>query len=136
MTYRDPGDSKHEPTDSTDPKQTRLFEFGPATFNLDAKLSDRPLARRTDPDTSHAAADSMVEGAGWQRANVLTALGHLKKATADRIDEWLGDYLADGWPRTTAGRRLPELERAGLVERLTETRATRSGRRAHLWRAL
>jgi hypothetical protein len=67
----------------------------------------RPVARATDPDTSHAAAVSMDTAAGVQRQQILRA-------------------LAGG----TANRRLVELRRAGLVERVGKTR-TASGR--HAW---
>lgn len=122
----DPGDQLHHPPDSTDPEQGGLFE------SIHDHWHFEPRARRTDPVTSHEAAESMVGAAKAQRKRVLLAMGS-EKMTADAIDETL-EVLGE-WPRTTAGRRLPELLEMGLVERLEEKRKTRSGRRAHLWMA-
>lgn len=96
----------------------------------------KPRARTSDPETSHEAAASMVEGAGRQREIVYAYLATTtRRLTADDIDKYLAN-LNPAWPRTTAGRRLPELEALGLVERLEEKRPTRSGRKAFLWRAV
>ena len=98
-----------------------------------------PRARRTDPETSHEAAESMVEGAASQRAEILRVLRDDHELwmwspscgmTADELDEYIG------WRATTAGRRLIELQRLGLVRRTTEKRPTRSGRAAFVWVAV
>ena len=114
MTYTDPGDS-------------RLGDGGP--------VDNPPRARSTDPQTSHDAAASMVETAAKQRERILTAfrLNPGKAFTADALDAYLAELYEGQWPRTTAGRRLPELLERGLVRRLDETRPTRSGRNANLW---
>ncbi len=114
MTYQDPGDQKL-PGDSTDPAQLGMFE---------------PRARTTDPQTSHEAAASMADAAGRQRAMVLLVLRDHGPQTADAVDAILE---GEGWKRTTAGRRLPELMEIGQVERTDEKRLTRSKRRAHVW---
>lgn len=88
-----------------------------------------PVARRTDPDTSHEAAASVSESAGAQREAIYAWLKRNGPATADAIDEAMGLRL------TSAGRRLPELERMNLVDMLDESATTRTGRRAHKWRA-
>ncbi len=88
-----------------------------------------PVARNTDPDTSHKAADSMREAAAVQRAQIMQQLYAAGSVglTADEIDE------RQGWRPTTAGRRLGELVRMGLaslafgsdlepVERLTRSK--------------
>lgn len=150
MTYTDPGDQPERVPDSEDENQLGIFATralnNPRTREdsyTDSEWAeiqqdcDPPRARTTDPETSHEAAESMVEGAKAQRAVVLHILrfGIRGKYNADEIDT--NAQKADkNWPRTTAGRRLPELRSAGLVERLDETRATRSGRQASLWRAL
>jgi len=90
-------------------------------------MFDAPRARKTDPPTSHAAADSMREGAETQRRMIVDALEY-GPMTGDQLDAHYG------WPHATANRRLPELRDAGLVVMMTETRETRSGRSARLWR--
>ncbi len=84
-------------------------------------------ARRTDPQTSHDAAASMRGAADAQRRQVLGTLALHGPLTADEIDEHVE------WRATTAGRRLKELETAGLVVRTPVTRPTRSGRQATVW---
>ena len=127
MTYTDPGDSNvhgERVPDSQDPAQVGLF----ARLGDGGPVDNPPRARTTDPKTSHDAAASMVSGASVQRAQIVDTLrmiGH--PMTADELDETIG------WRPTTAGRRLKELEATGNVERLDETRPTRSGRNANLW---
>lgn len=88
-----------------------------------------PLARRTDPETSHAAARSMVEEAGVQRERILERLRDSQGLTNDEIDAIFG------WRTGTASRRVVELVRAGLVERTELTRPTSAGRAAIVHRA-
>ncbi len=95
-----------------------------------AELFPPPRARNTDPATSHAAAASMQNEAGSQRAAIYAHLRKNGPAIADELDAALGLRL------TSAGRRLAELHDQGLVERTEQTRDTRSGRKAYLWRAL
>lgn len=92
----------------------------------------RPLARATDPDTSHAAAGSMAGAADTQRRDIYEALRQAGPLTADELDELLGLRV------TSAGRRLIELARMDppMARRLAGKRDTRSGRKAHLWEAI
>ena len=91
--------------------------------DLQPTLWDQPRARRTDPRVSHDAARSMRSAAAAQRRTILVALlgGPM---IADEVDA-VCDFRA-----TTAGRRLPEMERAGLVRVTGNERPTRSGRAA------
>jgi predicted ArsR family transcriptional regulator len=89
-----------------------------------------PTARRTDPDTSHQAAASMVHIAGLQAREVLEALRRYGSMTYTEIAS-----LAGLEPHAV-GRRLSELRRLELVERLSETRVTPSGRAAHVYRVM
>jgi hypothetical protein len=96
-----------------------------------------PVARKSDPDTSHKAADSMREGAALHRARIMQLLyAHPEGLTGDEIND-----LA-GWPAATAGRRLVELVRMGLASLAYGadlepiTRATRSGRAAQVYLAI
>ena len=88
-----------------------------------------PRARTSDPETSHAAAKSMVEAAASQRFRLLA---YLRKqgshgATGAEID------FALEWRPCSANRRLKELEVAKLATRTTVTRPTLSGRAAEVW---
>ena len=122
------------PATSNDDRVT----YDPATVRRDIAESQveglglfdapAPAARHTDPETSHAAAESMGLAAGKQRSDVLAALAD-GPATAAELDQRLD------WPWTTANRRMKELERLGLVERTGETRPTPRGRSAEVWQA-
>ena len=91
-----------------------------------------PRARSTDPETSHAAGRA-VDASG-QREDIMDLLRIARFSltggmTADEIDK------EAGWRVTTAGRRLSELKRRGLVEKCGERR-TRSGRMAAVYRCV
>lgn len=89
-----------------------------------------PVARNTDPDTSHEAAESMQDAAGKQQAAILEALRDNGPMNHSQLDKSLG------WPAHTSNRRLPELRRLGLVERTGATTLTASGRRAYEYRVV
>ena len=89
-----------------------------------------PKARNSDPDTSHEAAESMEGEAKAQRAQILDYLRRRGPRTADGLD-----FILNLRP-TSAGRRLPELKEMGLVEMTAKVALTRSGRGAHVWRAV
>ena len=89
-----------------------------------------PVARRTDPHTSHAAAHlAKALAADHQRAILacLEAHGPLGK---DAIGE---RTLLAGH---AVGKRLPELQRMGLVQPTGRTVASASGRQEREWRRL
>lgn len=95
-------------------------------MNFDATT----LARRTDPHTSHEAAEHVGEFAGGHHKLILDCLkehGPLSPdqiATKIRLDKF------------QICRRLPELQRAGLAQPNGETRRSASGRAERVWRAL
>jgi DNA-binding MarR family transcriptional regulator len=92
-----------------------------------AGLFDPPRARRSDPDTSHEAADSMGDGgAAQQRLQIMRLLVTLSNGNGMNAGEIDAALL---WPVSTAGRRMCELRRAGLVRRDRETHLTPVGRR-------
>ncbi len=98
-----------------------------------------PRARSTDPETSKAAGRAV--DAGKQRGKIMAVLrGESCKRwglAGDPDEGWTADELdrAIRWRVTTAGRRLSELKRRGLVE-VCGQRLTRSGRMAAVYRVV
>lgn len=95
-------------------------------------IGPRPRARRTDPSTSHQAAESVVESAAVQRAAILRVLKKSPKGlTNDELDTFFG------WRTGTASRRTSELYEAGEIQRREgDERPTATGRPAQINRAL
>lgn len=87
----------------------------------------REMSRAADPATSKAAADSAAASgrASSQREAVLAAVRAAPGRTSDELAAGMGVG------RHMVARRLPELERLGLVRR-GEARASRVGGRAGL----
>ena len=89
-----------------------------AQLSLDDWLpGTRPArARRTDPASSHAAADQ-AEADGTVATHALIALGAVR-----RLPGFTSKRLADACEldRYQLARRLPELERRGLVRRVSD----------------
>lgn len=90
-----------------------------------------PLARKSDPETSHRAAKDATPRANTHRARALAAL-------RDAGPNGLTDFeLAErtGVPQTSIGVRRKELADAGYVEPAGTTRPAPSGSAAMVWRA-
>lgn len=91
---------------------------------------NRQLARRSDPITSHEAAERVKEFAAGHHKMILDCLkehGPLSPdqiATRIRLDKF------------QICRRLPELEKSGHAEPTGETRLSATGRKERIWRAL
>ena len=90
-----------------------------------------PRARRTDPETSKLAAESMVGAARDHRDRILAHLRAIAPAAANK-DE-IG--AAIGLDNVQVARRCGELRDAGLIVDSGETRPSKSGRAATCWRA-
>ena len=88
-----------------------------------------PLARRTDPETSRAAASSMRKGAAVQRDQILNAL-----QAHGPMNHWQIDVVL-AFPHPTAARRMKELVDDGRVIRTLRTSETGSGRQATVYKA-
>lgn len=89
-----------------------------------------PVARRTDPDTSWAAAEDASLNADTHRARVLAAL----RAHPDGLTDFeLGDLL--GLQQTSAGKRRGELRDIGLVVNAGCKRPAPSGSMSIVWKA-
>ncbi len=90
---------------------------------------DFSRARNVDPATSHDAADRVPEFADGHFRKILDALEDLRRpSTFYEIADFCGIQAH------AVGKRLSELETAGLIYRTDETRATPSGRQAHVWK--
>ena len=91
--------------------QTQLLF--PDLYREDVKPQPRATARRSDPDTSHQAAVGIEASgkAGTQRAAVLECVRCDPGQTSAEI------AVAAGLERAIPSRRLPELERAGLIRK-------------------
>lgn len=87
-----------------------------------------PLARSTDPITSHEAADDAATFAEQHRVRVLAAL---MKAGGRCGSEHMA-FLC-GLAPYQVRKRTVELERAGLIRRTGNLCLTRSGRREQEW---
>lgn len=86
-------------------------------------------ARRVDPATSKTAAGRAAE----------FAHGHHAIIVGDLVTRGPGTYVEiaerTGLDRHAVARRLKELERGRVVERMAETRPSPSGRDCAVWRA-
>jgi predicted Rossmann fold nucleotide-binding protein DprA/Smf involved in DNA uptake len=87
-----------------------------------------PLARRSDPETSHAAAVRVVEFSAGHHAAIIAALRD-GPATIYGIAERTRLEVH------AVARRLPELARAGQVAETGTTAPSPSGRECRVWKA-
>lgn len=88
----------------------------------------RPLARATDPATSHAAAASAAGLARDHHAKILEAIQIFGPATIYQVA-----YMTN-LTHVQVARRMPELQAAGDVRVKTdETRAAPTGRQCRVW---
>lgn len=95
-------------------------------------LHDYLPARSTDPETSHLAAEHIIATGkrAHQQHQALAAVRAFPDHTSLEIAE------AARCCRFQLARRLPELERDGLVERGPARTCRVSGRKAATWRAV
>lgn len=82
-----------------------LFTRQPVVPDVSSVTVGHPLARNSDPPTSHAAAEAMDDPAEARRLMIVAALRTLGAhgANAHEMDEALG------WPAATSSRRMHEL---------------------------
>lgn len=96
----------------------------------DAREAVRPVARRSDPETSHQAAASVAPRAKRDRDRVYEAL---KAAGEDGLSDFeLGAIVS--LKQTSAGKRRGELRDAGLVVATEMRRPSDTGSPAIVWR--
>ena len=89
--------------------------------------------RNSDPDTSDMAARSAKGLAGKHCLLIKNLLVSVSPMSLN-YEEISGRLGFDN--QNKVARRMVDLERQGLVERTNETRATKSGRQAQLWKAV
>jgi hypothetical protein len=89
---------------------------------------DSPRVRKSDPITSHQAADGSNRAKSKQA--VFTKLRVHKHLAAYELESLLPD-----WSPSRIRTALKELEKDGLVVRTDRTRPTRFGKQAHVWEA-
>ena len=89
-----------------------------------------PLCRASDPITSFMAADRVREFQSDHCTRILMALKRLGTAGAEQIAAMTS---LDAYQ---VRKRLPELEKAGMVQPHQETRRTSTGRQERLWAAI
>jgi hypothetical protein len=107
--------------------QMDIFTGGPAPL---AVRMTPPLARRTDPETSHAAAAEAKELQADHHALIVAVL---KRSGPLGVD---GIAARCGLTGHAAGKRMKELERQGLIELTGRKVASTSGRMEREWQAL
>ena len=97
-------------------------------------LPDQPgtITGAAHPSTSHEAALRVLPKSGTQRRRVLTALMMAAFGGHGLTDEELQDQL-DMNPSSERPRRI-ELQQMGWIENSGQTRVTRSGAKAIVWR--
>lgn len=106
--------------------QIVVEEDGPRVVPSIILNGDSPRVRKSDPLTSHVAADSSNR-ADSKRA-VLTALRVHKHLAAFELEQVLPD-----WSPSRIRTALTELAEEGLVVRSDRTRLTRYNKPAHVW---
>lgn len=87
----------------------------------------RKLARCNDPSTSHEAANRSENLSAEHYKIILEVMGEGGDWTADEVSTQCD------LDRHQIGRRLGELERAGIIRRTIKTRPTPSGRPAQCY---
>jgi predicted ArsR family transcriptional regulator len=91
-------------------------------------MAPPPMARRSDPETSKQAAASARELQAHHHAVILAALRKHGDAGKDRLG------ALTNLTGVAICRRLPELQRLGLIELTGKTVPSTSGRQEREWR--
>ena len=99
-----------------------------------------PMARRTDPTTSHVAALRHVATAlSLRRSQVYDAVVQFPDQTSNELGLRMTELFPDLELRAASAspqKRLPELEKLGLIKRGEPRTCKSSGYQAHIWRAV
>jgi predicted ArsR family transcriptional regulator len=96
----------------------------------DLIVNPKHLARKTDPVTSHLAAERVDEFMGSHHEKILICLNYYGPSNVDEIAAFTG------LPSQAVNKRLPELQRLGMATPLDGVlRPSDSGRMARVWSA-
>lgn len=106
--------------------QIVVDDDGPRVVPSIILTDDSARVRKSDPLTSHRAADSANRADSKQA--VLTTLRVYKHLAAFEVEAVLPE-----WSPSRIRTALTELAEEGLVVRTDRTRSTRFGRAAHVW---
>lgn len=106
--------------------QVVIDEAGPRVVPSIILTGDSPRVRKSDPVTSHQAADA--SNRADSKKAVLTALRVHKHLAAFELEAVLPD-----WSPSRIRTALTELAEEGLVVRSDRTRLTRYNKPAHVW---
>jgi len=93
-------------------------------------LSDQPIARNTDPSTSHEAAAKIAPVRATQQKAILEGVMQYPNHTSAELAQRLH------MDRYVVARRLPELRSALLVKSCEARSCAVTGHRAMTWRAV
>lgn len=106
--------------------------YNSAEFRTQLQIFGRPTARRTDPDTSHEAADSLShEHIRATQQRILGLLQNFGPMTDHEIEaQWPWPPVSPSGLRT----RRAELVDQGRVTHNGQYRTLASGRRARVWK--
>jgi hypothetical protein len=122
---------------STDLRSVRHYGFSHwfTTRHMQAGMTAQlefPLARKTDPHTSHEAAHALVESGAHQRQvdQVLAALTQYPNRTSAEL------AAEAGFDRYMVARRLSDLEKRNKASKHPARICTVSKRRAVVWRTV
>jgi hypothetical protein len=104
--------------------------------NMTASLFDHPRSRRSDPQTSHDAAEHVAKSglAADQQKRVLAAVVRWPGRTASELAENARAVSQSTLTRYDFGRRLPELRRRGLVPNGPARTCRVTRRQAMVWK--
>lgn len=98
-----------------------------------AREAARPVARRSDPETSHSAGDLAASNAENNRQ---LALRVLREAGPEGLTDFELSDRCGGIPQTSIGRRRGELRDLGLVRATDERRPSPNGATCIVWAAV
>lgn len=117
------------------PEKQETFDFLPPVAPGIERALRSPIAASSDPDTSHLAAKAVTES-GQREGQLLAVLAVLKKYPRLTSMELAHHASEPDKMRFICARRLPELERGGLVRRAGKRECSISGMKATIWEAI
>lgn len=100
------------------------------------RVTDAPVARSTDPLTSHVAGENRAAREASERV-VLDALASMDGPASDHeIESWAGLFGVEYTPQRLRTARKQLLDRGVVRDAGVRDGASPTGRRAHVWAAV